>query len=385
MTAPDTIRLLRGEEREALVALLDGWVVPGWPGRPGDFFRRYLDADPSFEPRNVVVAERAGRLVGCVQIFPRALRVRPGEGPPRNGFAQVPLGGIGSVFTHPEVRGSGVASALLERAIAEMQARGLELSLLFATRHGFYGRLGWQLWPRERGLWLRGEAYTGPDPARRVDRFDPARDLDAAYALHTAHSGALEGTCVRDAAFFRAQLAFAGNPEEDFLLARTSDGALAAYARAAALEGVLLATELARRPEPDAAEALADLVAALLAPRDPDPLAPSASAPPASAPPASGSPRRTPSASAPPCPPPSDLRRFLVAPCLHDPALEGALVRRGVVRQTFSSRDAMLRVLDPDALARRTGRPRTPGESDAAWLARVLPPERLVLWPADRF
>lgn len=376
MATPETIRLLRGDEREALVELLDGWVVPGWPGRPGDFFRRYLDSDPSFEPRNVVVAERDGRLVGCVQIFPRALRVRRDASAPRDGFAHVPLGGIGTVFTRPEARGNGVATALLERAIAEMQARGLELSLLFASRHAFYGRLGWQLWPRERGLWLRGAAYTGPDPARRIDRFDRARDLDAAYALHSACTGALEGTCVRDAAFFRAQLGFAGNPEEDFLLARASDRSLVAYARAAALEGMLLVTELARHPEPDGAEALADLVAALLAPREPDPLAPSGSTPPGSA-----SSDGVPAAS----PPASDLRRLLVAPCLHDPALEDALARRGVERKTFPSHDAMLRVLDPAALARRTGTPRTPGESDAAWLGRALAPERLVLWPVDRF
>jgi GNAT superfamily N-acetyltransferase len=359
-----TIRLLRSDEREALVALLDGWVVPGWSGRPGDFFRRYLDPDPTFEPRNVVVAERAGRLVGCVQIFPRALRARCGGGAPRNGFAHVPVGGIGTVFTRPEARGGGVASALVERAIAEMQARGFELSLLFASRHAFYGRLGWQLWPRERALWLRGEPFPGPDPARRLDRFDPARDLDAAFALHDAYTGALEGTCVRDAAFFRAQLAFAGNPEEDFLLARNPDGSLVAYARAAALEGTLLATELARRPEPDAVEALADLVAALLSPRDPDPLAPSGR-------PTGGA--------------PADLRRLLVAPCVRDPALEDALARRGVARKPFTSRDAMLRVLDAGALARRTATPRAPGETDAAWLARALPPERLVLWPADRF
>jgi len=356
---PDAIRLLRDDERDALVALLDGWELPGWRGRPGEFFRRYLDPDPTFEPRNVVVAERAGRLVGCVQIFPRLLRVRSGGAAP-DGFTHVPIGGIGSVFTRPEARGGGVASALLERAIAEMQARGLELSLLFASRHAFYGRLGWQLWPRERALWLRGDATAAPPPARRIDRFDPARDLAAAFALHDAYSGALAGTCVRDAAFFRAQLAFAGNPDEDFLLARDAAGAVVAYARAAALEGTLLATELARRPEAAAADALADLVLALLAPRDPDPLAA----------PGRGS---------------AELRRMLVAPCLRDEALDDALARRGVVRKPFTSRDAMLRVVDAEALARRTATPRAAGESDAAWLARAFPPERLVLWPADRF
>jgi GNAT superfamily N-acetyltransferase len=358
MHTPDAIRLLRDEEREAFVALLDGWERPdGWPGRAGEFFRRYVERDPTFEPRNVVVAERAGRLVGCVQIFPRALRARSDA---HDGLVAVPVGGIGSVFTRPEARGGGVASALLTRAIAEMQARGLELSLLFASRHAFYARLGWRLQPRERALWLRGDDTAAPAGDRRIERFDPARDLAAVFALHEAHSGGLAGTWVRDAAFFRAQLAFAGNPDEDFLCARGADGALVAYARAATLDGVLLATELARRPDAAAAEALADLVLALLAPREPDPLAP---------------PGRASAA----------LRHAVVAPCLRDPALDDALARRGVARKGFLSRDAMLRILDPEALARRTAMPRAAGECDSAWLARAFPAERLVLWPADRF
>lgn len=355
------IRLLQEGEREALVALLDGWEAPdGWDGRAGDFFRRYLDRDPTFEARNVVVAACEGRLVGCVQIFPRLLRARAGGGTAAGALVPVHIGGIGSVFTRPEARGGGIASAMLERALAEMRGRGLELSLLFASRHAFYGRLGWQLVPRARALWLRGDDTASPAAAHRIERFDPTRDLDAAFALHAAHSGALAGTFVRDAAFFRAQLGFAGNPDEDFLLARDERGQLLAFARAAALEGVLLATELARRPAPAAVEALADLVLALLQPRDPDPLA---------------SPAR----------PSAALRRRLVAPCLADAALDDALLRRGVGRKEFSSRDAMLRVVDVEALAGRIGVPRASGEGDAAWLARAFPPEQLVLWPADRF
>lgn len=354
------IRLLRDDERGALVALLDGWSLPdGWRGRAGEFFRRYLERDPTFEARNVVVAARDGELVGCVQIFPRALRA--GVGAAANGaLVAVPVGGIGSVFTRPEARGGGVASALLGRAGEEMRGRGLALSVLFASRHAFYQRLGWHLVPRARALWSREDGAAPPTPGCRIDVFERERDLADAFALHTLHSGALAGTWVRDARFFRAQLEFAGNPEEEFLLARDARGRPIAYARAAVLSGLLLVTELARRPEPPAAEALADLVVALLEPRTPDPLAP---------------PERS----------SAELRRLLVAPCLEDPLLSDGLLRRGVAARTFSSCDAMLRVLDTEALARATAVPRAPGEPDAAWLARAFPAERLVLWPADRF
>lgn len=252
MAAPDAhIRLLRDgsrDEREALLALLDGWESPsGWPGRAADFFRRYVELDPSFAPHNVVVAERDGRFVGCVQIFPRVLRARRPDG----ALAGVPVGGIGSVFTHPEARGGGLASALLERALAEMRARGMALSILFAELHDFYARLGWHLVPRPRALWLRGDDLAAPGRASRIEPFDAARDLDAAYALHDAHSGALPGTWVRDRGFFRAQLGFAGNPAEDFLVARDAAGGLVAYARATSLSGVLMATELARLFPPE--------------------------------------------------------------------------------------------------------------------------------------
>lgn len=363
MTArPDDteIRLLRDDEREALLALLGEWEMsPPWQGRAGELFRRYVERDPTFDVRNVVVAERDRRLVSCVQIFPRTLRV-PRAGAPATDFAHVPVGGIGSVFTRDEARGSGVGSALIERARTEMLARGLELGILVTQRHGFYGRLGWLLWPRERALWRRNGNTARPNETRAVERFDAARNLDEAFALHQSYSGATAGTCVRDRDFFRAQLDFAGNPDEDFVLARDGAGALAAYARGAVFDGAYCVTEVARRDDSEGSDALADLVVALMQARDPDPLA---------------SPGR----------PSEALRGLLVAPCLSDGALDAALDERGVLRSRFPSKDVMVCILDPAALASRLGETRRPDDDDARWLARALPPERLTLWPADRF
>jgi len=105
---------------------------------------------------------------------------------------------------------------------------------------------------------------------------------------------------------------------------------------------------------------LADLVVALMQPRDRDALAPAGRSSEA-------------------------LRGLLVAPCLADPELEAALDARGVVRTGFSSNDVMLCILDRMALARRLGEERRPDDDDARWLGRALPPERLTFWPADRF
>ena len=57
---------------KAVLELLDPWDVgDGWRGR--DFFRRYMELDPSYRDENFWVADDAGRLVSCVQVFPRRL------------------------------------------------------------------------------------------------------------------------------------------------------------------------------------------------------------------------------------------------------------------------------------------------------------------------
>ena len=348
-TPGPAIRALRSDERETVLALLDEWPLSDrWRGR--DFFRRYVEHDPTYRDDNFWVAEQGGALVACVQIFPRRLRV---------GDAAAPVGGIGSVFTSEKARGGGVASALLEAAVGAMRARGMPLSLLFASRHAFYTRLGWMLWPRPRPLWLRSGATAAPEEARRVDAFDRARDLDAVIALHESYSKPLAGSVVRDRAYWEGQLHFAGNPGEDFLVARDATGRVEAYARGCLLEGMYFVSELGRAEL--AADAAAELVLRLMTARDPDPIA-----------------ARVDRASA-------EFRRVVVAPPLADPAFADALAARGIETRHFEERSAMLRVVDAAALERATRMPRHPDEPQAAWLARILPPEQLVFWTADRF
>jgi GNAT superfamily N-acetyltransferase len=344
-----SIRTLRHDEREAVLELLDQWPLSdGWRGR--DYFRRYIDFDPTYADENFHVAEQDGALVSCVQIFPRQLRA---------GAATIPVGGIGSVFTSDKARGSGVASQLLEASVAAMRERGMELSLLFAARHDFYSRLGWLLWPRKRPLWITTDALAAPDAALRVAAFDVARDLDAVMALHARYSASRDGTTVRDRAFWIGNLAFAGNPTEEFCVARDAAGRVLAYARSGLFEGFCAVLELGRDESPEAVAALADLALRGMVPREVDPFAARAS-----------------KSSA-------DFRRTLLAPTHDDDALDAALAARGVLIKHFEEKSSMLRIVDADALARRCGA--SPGESPASLLRRVLPPERLVCWPADRF
>jgi GNAT superfamily N-acetyltransferase len=309
--------------------MLDHWDIPdGWRGR--EFFRRYLEDDPTFVDENVWVAEEAGHLVSCVQIFPRSLQVR--------GRA-VPTGGIGSVFTLPDYRRGGVAGALLDRAVQAMSASGFEISLLFAARIPWYTRLGWRSWAVSRTL-LEAGGPAPPPAGAEILRFDPVRDLAEVKVLYQQYSGRLTGTVVRDGPLWEASLANAGNPDEDFRVAR-SGGEMLAYARSTVLVGFPIVTEFGRSTR--GAAALADLLAAM-------------------------------------------VERQAVAGNLHlDPELERALDDRGLTRNRVEDPTGMLRCIDAAALAERLG-VEAPGDGNPdGFLESVLPAERFAFWTADRF
>ncbi|HVS65503.1 MAG TPA: GNAT family N-acetyltransferase [Thermoanaerobaculia bacterium] len=223
-------RELEPGEEERLLDLLDGW--PFRDGRRGkDFFRRYLEDDPAYEPRNVLVAENGGELISCVQIFPRIVRTATG---PRS------CGGIGSVFTRPAHRRSGTASELLRFAISAMRSRGMALSLLVAGPIGLYTRLGWRELDgsevlveadrRELGLLGIGRPLADAGDLERV------AEIAAFYSEHRL------GTVVRDEISWRASLRLAGDPDEELVVAGPGRG-VEAYLRLAALDGAWRALE----------------------------------------------------------------------------------------------------------------------------------------------
>ena len=337
------LRTLRAGEIEALLDLLDGWPFPdGQSGR--DFFRRYIELDPAFEPRNVWVAEQGGELVSCVQIFPRRVRI---------GGQVLPMGGIGSVFTRPERRRRGVAGALLERVIGAMRERGMVLSYLLAERLRWYGRYGYRPWSRGwRTLHWRGVDGALTGGARRYDPVADAGELERLWSVY-AGGGAgarLDGIVDRGSAEdWQGSFRLAGTPEEDIWIAAGGTHG-AAYLRVADFNGRPRVLEWGR--EADGAPALRELLAVAMTTRRVE---------------------------------------AIRMPLIRDQTLEGQLAAAGTRIDTRPAweevpSDAtppatwMVRSLDDDALARRLN---TANEGDL--LARFLPPERFAFWEADRF
>ena len=337
------LRTLRAGEIEPLLDLLDGWPFPdGQSGR--DFFRRYTELDPAFEPRNVWVAERAGELVSCVQIFPRRVRI---------GGEALPMGGIGSVFTRPDTRRQGVAGALLERAIDAMRERGMLLSYLLAERLRWYGQYGYRPWSRGwRTLHWPDGARVEAANARRYGAARDRSDVERLWRVYAEGGGGapLDGIVDRGSSEdWRGSYQLAGTPEEHIWMADGGPRA-AAYLRVADFSGRPRVLEWGR--EGDGAPALCELLAAAMSGRNVE---------------------------------------SIRLPLVRDETLERLLAAAGARIDTRPAWDEvapdvrppatwMVRSLDDEALAVRLG---MANEGDV--LARCLAPERFAFWESDRF
>lgn len=166
---------------------------------------------------------------------------------------------------------------------------------------------------------------------------------------------------MRDDELWRACLQLMPAPKEEFWIARRG-GLAVAYARVSIVEDVLSITEFGRFE--DGAGALAKLVASLLEPRAEDPLI------------AGVAEGRIASA---------ELRAFLVLPTFDDIGLTVALEHRGIRSHPMDDACASFRCVNLIGIASRLDVDLLPDEDGTAFLRRILPPDAMVFWPADRF
>lgn len=312
---------MRSSEREPVLDLLER----AFDER--DLFALYMDADPAYDPADFVLALDGGRPVSCVQIFQKTIRLR-GQ--------QVTLGGIGSVATDPEQRGKGLASELMRRSEQRMRRRGMPLGLLFTGRFSFYAPLGWVQIPAHQLAVHR----TGAPPATEgIERraVQPA-DLPQVRALYERHARNLQGTTVRDEAYWRGQLRYAGAPDDEFRVALRA-GRVIGYARGLSLRS-RFAMEYAHAPGE------AESVAALLLELCPDEGAMILRLPP-------------------------------------DTEVEAALRTAAQRVDRLDDPTQMWRALDPPALARLVGLPETTAEPEL--LRELIAGPPVHYWMSDRF
>jgi predicted N-acetyltransferase YhbS len=319
-------RTIRPHERDAVLDLLGEWF------NDRAFFVRYFEHDPGFSDALCFVASDNGRIVSTLQVFRKPVRV--------NGTV-VQVGGVGNVFTTEGYRERGLASQLLTRAVAAMDEHGFDLSLLFAVRLAFYGHLGWHSHVRHL-LFIESAPGTG-DGGAVIAPFGAA-DLDAVMRIYDDYTAAFSGPTVRDARYWQGQLRYAGNPHEDFLVARAG-GTVVAYARGTPLYDFYVIMEHGCLPghEP----ALAQLICHLHG-------GPAASFP-------------------------GTIAQLAIAP-----AVQEQLRSRGLSLRTVEDVFWMWRVISPARLSAKLGMSVSDLDADDIFF-RLFPPEQSVYWIADRF
>jgi hypothetical protein len=180
-------------------------------------------------------------------------------------------------------------------------------------------------------------------------------------SIHAAYAASRSGTVVRDDALWKACLQLTPAPVEEFWIVRRG-GLTVAYARASIVDDVLMITELGRFE--DGAGALARLIASLLVPRDEDPLVKGTAVGRLSS---------------------EELRSFLVLPTFDDIGLTVALEHRGIRSHPMDDARANFRCVNLIGFASRLDVDVLPEEDGGGFLRRILPPDAMVFWPADRF
>jgi predicted N-acetyltransferase YhbS len=320
------LRTIEVSERGAVLDLLAEWL--------GDraFFARYLEHDPTFRADLCFVAADEGRFVSTLQVFRKRIRLRG---------AVAEVAAVANVFTTAGYRDRRLASQLVTMASAAMADHGFDLSLLFATRIPFYGRLGWQSHVRQLLYIEPGNCPADGDYALRV--FTPA-DLPAVMEIYDAYNAERVGTTVRDVPYWEGQLRYAGNPQEDFLLAADGERVVA-YARGTKLYDFYVVMEHAHLAGAEAA--LTQLIGHLH----------------------------------------GSVARALPGTITHlttSPEVQRALKANGLELRTVDDVFWMWRVVSPARLAAKLGIDPIDLENDDVFF-RLLPPATSVYWMADRF
>ena len=319
-------RTIRPHERDSVLDLLAEWL------HDRAFFARYFTHDPTFRDDLCFVAVDGGRIVSTLQVFRKEVQLST---------TVVSVGGVGNVFTTEAYRRRGLAFHLLTLAVDAMETHGFDLSLLFATRLAFYGRHGWRSHVR-RLLFIEPGSVSAAGPYR-IDRFCSA-DLPAVMQVYDRYTAARVGPTRRDARYWQGQLHYAGNPHEDFLVARAGD-AIVAYARGTTLYDYYVIMEHAHLP--GHADALTQLVCRL---------------------------HGTEAAAL-----PGTITHLVIAPEVAD-----AVRARGLTTHDVEDVFWMWRVIAPSRLAARLGIPADDLDRDDTFTC-LLPPDRSVYWIADRF
>lgn len=157
--------------------------------------------DPPYPESMGFIARADGCIVSHVELL---------DMPVRYGDMIIHVAAISGVATLPAWRGRGLASALMEQAMAEMAARDMPLAVLLTGSQAFYERLGWSDWPPPGCAIEWAEAEELAARLTVPQRFSVAAyrpdDLAGVMALYERFNAGRPGTLVRPERYWRSLL-----------------------------------------------------------------------------------------------------------------------------------------------------------------------------------
>lgn len=152
--------------------------------RPGQKGRRIVQRqyphvyrDEAAYARRLLIVRDAGAIVGCMAVHPLTVRL---------GAARVRAAGVGIVGTHPDRRGEGIMTRMLEAAIARMDRAGCALSVLGGDRQR-YGHFGWENGGVRTVFHVTARSLGVPSPAERrlrLERIPQTADVALCRRIH---------------------------------------------------------------------------------------------------------------------------------------------------------------------------------------------------------
>lgn len=195
------------------------------PGAPKEYFMARMTDDPEMLPEGMLIAKDGSRVISNVNVL---------EVDFIYGRATVRCGGIANVVTHPDYRGRGVASTLLNEAHKIMRWRGMALSLLSTGIPKFYAPYGYAPWVRTETTLLEPR---DSGPGKDVRALDPAKDPLALKEMRSRYFHRFIGGLERSDEVWEKQFAWTPHyPAEDLSLGMVaeSQGHPQAYLRTTA-------------------------------------------------------------------------------------------------------------------------------------------------------
>ena len=183
-------RAATDDELETCAQLQHIVFRPDEPDSP-DRYRSYVREDPTYRLGQTRIAVDDGKIVGHLRVWDRKLAIR-GQ--------VITAGGIGSLLTHPDYRGRGIASGLLTDTEQYFREVDYDIGLLFSIiGTPFYESRGWTPIPIST---FEIDASTAAPPAVASRPLRLRDDLDAVRSIHASCSSQYTSTEVRDAAYW---------------------------------------------------------------------------------------------------------------------------------------------------------------------------------------